>query len=130
MIPDIHARVIAIIGGLDHEEFLAGFDLDPENPTALRIDGISTSFPDDELDEYEGCALMGGLFSVLWARWRSKRLQPHIGGNSGSIWISVFDLNQKTDGSGHFPVYRAERPCDLDCVILAMELELGLVEGG
>lgn len=129
MIPDLHKRIIAILGSLDHEEQLPGFSIDAENPGAIRIDDLSTSFPDDELDPYESCALAGGLFMMLWARWRARKLDPRIGSYQGRLHIAVFDWNQRDQDLCSFPVYRAESSLDLECLIIAAELELGLREG-
>ncbi len=130
MITNLRSRIIAILDALDHEEWLPGIEYLAENdPPALEFGGHTTMEPDEDIEPDCVAILAGGLFLVLWARWRTKRLDPRFGGQNPCFWISVFDMNEPTDGSGHFPKYRATATTDLECLIMAAELELGIIEG-
>lgn len=125
LVPD----VLQIMKALPEDEWFHGFAVSEDGSTLLS----DSQDPDSEYLEIiddDAQLLMGGLISWIWSRWRHKKLRPHFGGSRIDCWISVFPaFDTGDDEMGSFPVYRATGTNDLECLIMAVQMELGLIEG-
>lgn len=111
-------RLCRIVDTVPYEEW----------PRLFVLDRLWISPPfleDDELDVDEGVTLAGFALLFLTGKWRERGNRTVFTANAGEFIVAVFD-DDSYDAS--IPEYRSLSTCNANCIVKALEMELGLRE--